>query len=473
MAFQQGLSGLNASSKAIDVISHNIANSSTVGFKASQTHFADVYAASLQGAGASKVGIGVNLSNVFQQFTQGNITTTNNPLDLSINGQGFYRMSQNGAVTYSRNGQFHVDKSGYIVNDQSLRLTGYLADQQGTIVPSTPGDLLIDSSDLAPVATGSSVGALGFTGVRANLNLDSREDLPQTTPFAAPVVPGPDGLAQVNPLSYNFSTALSIYDDLGNPHTMTMYFVKLDPADPAIAADIAALGGTASADIKGAWDLHSTVDNTDPTNIDLGAGFGVPQRLYFDGFGQLATNAAGVPYTPAMAVDINLDGVATDLIAGGINTPNNANTPLDFDLDFTGTTQYGAQFGTNRLEQDGYTSGRLSGISVTEDGVVQGRYSNGQTRGLGQVVLANFTNPNGLQPLGNNQWAETSESGAPLVGAPSSASLGLIQSSSVEDSNVDLTAELVSMITQQRNYQANAQSIKTQDQIMQTLVNLR
>jgi flagellar hook protein FlgE len=148
-------------------------------------------------------------------------------------------------------------------------------------------------------------------------------------------------------------------------------------------------------------------------------------------------------------------------------------TPLSFNLDLTGSTQFGSSFGVNRLFQDGYTSGRLSGINIAVDGVVQGRYSNGQSRNLGQIVLANFTNPNGLQSLGNNQWAETSDSGQPLVGAPGTGSLGSLQSAAIEESNVDLTAELVNMITQQRAYQANAQSIKTQDQILQTLVNLR
>lgn len=152
---------------------------------------------------------------------------------------------------------------------------------------------------------------------------------------------------------------------------------------------------------------------------------------------------------------------------------NSAVSPLVFDIDFTGSSQYGSSFGANRLEQDGYTSGRLTGVSVTSDGVLRGNYSNGQSRDLGQVALANFTNPNGLASLGGNQWAETSVSGPSMVGAPGTSSLGVLQSAAVEESNVDLTAELVNMITQQRNYQANAQAIKTQDQIMQTMVNLR
>jgi flagellar hook protein FlgE len=172
--------------------------------------------------------------------------------------------------------------------------------------------------------------------------------------------------------------------------------------------------------------------------------------------------------TGIVTASIDLNSVMADL--GGIN---NAASPLAFDIDFAGSSQYGSAFGANRLEQDGYTSGRLTGVSVAGDGIIRGNYSNGQARNLGQVVLAGFTNPNGLSSLGGNQWSETSTSGAALVGEPGSASLGLLQSAAVEESNTDLTAELVNMITQQRNYQANAQSIKTQDQILQTLVNLR
>jgi flagellar hook protein FlgE len=438
MAFQQALSGLNTAAKAIDSTSHNIANSSTVGYKASVAHFADVYAASLTGAGASQVGIGVNLASVQQQFTQGNITSTNNPLDISINGAGFFRMDQNGATTFARNGQFHLDKNGFIVNDQGLRLTGYAA-QSGIIVPSTPQPLQISASDLAPQATGLNMSS-AFNGIKANLNLDSRE----TVPASAWV----DGNAAGNttaftpdPGTYNYSTALSIYDTLGNPHTMTFYFRK-----------------TANA---GEWEVYSNVDGT--TNRNVTAAGGPIGTLTFDSTGQIS---GGNP----MNVTVNMLGV---MQSQGQPAGNGAQATQTFDVDFVGSTQFGSAFGTNRLEQDGYAAGNLVGLSVGSDGIIQGRYSNGQTFAQGQVVLANFTNPNGLQALGNNQWSETSDSGPALVGAPGTSSLGALSSSTVEESNVDLTAELVNLITQQRNYQANAQSIKTQDQVLQTLVNLR
>jgi flagellar hook protein FlgE len=436
MAFQQALSGLNGASKAIDATSHNIANSSTVGYKSSVSHFGDVYAASLAGAGASQIGIGVSLTAVQQQFTQGNITSTSNPLDISINGAGFFRMDQGGATTFSRNGQFHLDKNGFIVNDQGMSLTGYAA-QSGVIVPTTPAPLQVSASALAPTATGYN-GSSTFQGVKANVNLDARESVP-TSAWADGGAAGSTSAFTPDPLTYNYSTALSIYDSLGNDHTMTFYFRK-----------------TAA---SGQWDVYANVDGT--TNQNINGATGPIGTLTFGTDGQIT---AGSP----LSVAVSIANVQTSL-----GEPNGALAVQTFPVDFTGTTQFGSKFGTNRLEQDGYTAGNLVGLSAGSDGIIQGRYSNGQTLAQGQIVLANFTNPNGLQALGNNQWAETSVSGPALVGAPSSSNLGVLSSSSIEESNVDLTAELVNLITQQRNYQANAQSIKTQDQVLQTLVNLR
>lgn len=440
MAFQQGLSGLAASSKHLDVISNNVANSSTVGFKMSDAHFADLFAASLNNTGASQVGIGVSVAAVQQQFTQGNVTTTNNPLDIAIKGDGFFRMDTNGSINYSRNGQFHLDKNGFIVNDQSAKLTGYPVDASGNIVPSSPIDLQLGAADLAPVATGASVGGT-FQGVQAKLNLDSRQGVPTTAWANGPAT----GLWSPSPTSYNYSTAVSVYDTLGNPHNLTMYFEK-----------------TAA---TGQWNVHANVDGTTNARVTLtpsGGQTGGP--LQFNTSGVLSAASANIN------VSIDLAGVMTDL-----GKPNNAATPLAFNMNFTGSTQFGSASGMNDngVQQDGSSAGRLSGMSVGDDGIILGKYSNDQTRRLGQVVLANFANPNGLASLGNNQWSETSTSGAALVGAPNTGRLGALQSEAVEDSNVDLTSELVNMITAQRNYQANAQSIKTQDQIMQTLVNLR
>lgn len=416
MGFQQGLTGLNAASKNLDVIGNNVANASTVGFKSSQAQFGDVFANSLTGAGGLQIGIGGKVSTVAQQFTQGNVTVTNNPLDLAINGQGFFRLSQGGSISFTRNGQFQLDKNGYVVNSGGLRLTGYLADGSGNIVATNPQDLRINTSDLPPNVT---------TSTLAGLNLDSR-----ATPIAGT-------FNYADPTTYTSSTAIGIYDSLGNPHTYSMYFVKT-------AAN--------------SWNVYATSTSPTGTVSDLSAGGTTPLgTLNFNSSGAIDTATTTLPFSQSIA-------------AGQLGTGGAA---LTFSVDFNGSTQYGSSFGVNSLSQDGYGSGRLSGFSIGSDGIVKGRYTNGQSRDLAQVVLANFVNPQGLAPGGDSQWTETSVSGPALVGSPGSSSLGVLQSSAVEDSNVDLTAELVSMITAQRVYQANAQTVKTQDQVLQTLVNLR
>jgi flagellar hook protein FlgE len=420
MAFEQGLSGLNAASKGLDVIGNNIANSNTVGFKSSEAQFADVFANSLLGGG-SAVGIGTQVATVAQQFSQGNVSASSNPLDVAINGNGFFRMSNNGAITFTRNGQFQLDKAGFVVNAQGESLTGYPVDANGLIVPSSPTPLQIPTGDIAPQATST---------MTATLNLDSRLAPPVTAIFNP-----------ADPTSYNNSTSLTLYDTLGNPHLLSMYFVKTATSNQ--------------------WNALATVDGTPAANVDLGAGAGVATPLDF--------GTGGILTTP-MPITATIDLAA---VAANLGLVNGATTPLTFTMDFRGTSQFGSTFGVNSLTQNGYTSGRLAGLAVGQDGIIQGRYSNGQSRNIGQIVLANFNNPQGLKPMGNNQWVETSNSGPAAVGAPSTGSLGLLQASSVEESNVDLTAELVNMITMQRAYQANAQTIKTQDSLMQTLVNLR
>jgi flagellar hook protein FlgE len=411
MGFQSGLSGLNTSSKNLDVIGNNVANASVVGFKGSQAQFADVFANSLSGASSTQVGIGSKVAAVAQQFTQGNISVTSNPLDVAINGKGFYRMDQGGAITYSRNGQFHFDNQGFIVNDQGLQLTGYGVDANGNVLPAAPAPIQISFQDINPQTT---------TQFRIGLNLDSTESPPATALFNP-----------ADATSYNFSTSGNVFDSLGNSHVLTTYYVK-------------------SATVN-QWQVYGAVDGS-VANANIGAGAGLPVTFNYGTAGQLTT---------AMPL-------AASLVIG-----TGAATPLAFTLDYTGSTQYGSAPSVNTLDQDGYTSGRLAGFNVSGDGTIVGRYTNGQSRNLAQVVLADFRNPQGLNPLGNNLWEETAASGLAIIGVPGGGSLGQVQASAVEDSNVDLTAELVNMITAQRVYQANAQTIKTQDAILQTIVNLR
>lgn len=411
MGFQQGLSGLFGASRNLDVIGNNIANATTVGFKASVTQFADVYATSLTGTGGLQVGIGTQVADVAQQFTQGNTSITNNPLDVAINGEGFFRMNNGGFITYTRNGQFQLDKDGYVVNNAAMRLTGYNVDANGNIVQAAPADIQVSFADIPPRAT---------TTASLVLNLDAGKSPPAVVPFDP-----------ANAATYNNSTSVTLYDSLGNPHAMTLYFVKTGANQ---------------------WNMHGQVDGGALANVDLGSGAGVAAALAFNNQGQLTT---------AMPLGVSV------VVGGG------AASPLSFDFNLASSTQFGSNFGVNSVAQDGYSSGRIASLSISKDGLILGNYTNGQSNTLGQIALANFVNPRGMQSLGNNQWAETADSGQPIVGGPGTGTLGLVQSGAVEESNVDLTAELVNLIIAQRMYQANAQTIRAQDQILQTLINLR
>ena len=405
MSFEQALSGLNAASQNLDAIGNNVANANTIGFKEGRAEFADVFAASLA-SGGTQIGIGTRLSAVSPQFTQGNITTTGNPMDVAINGQGFFRMNTGGVASYSRDGEFSLDKSGFIVNSTGAQLTGYPANAAGTISPSTPVPLQLSLQNIAPKATANA---------SLSLNLDSRS----TTPAAA--------FSLTDPTTYNSSTALTVYDSEGNSHTLSLYF------------------RTTAANT---WSVYGAGDGT---ILNAGAAIGTLT------FGTSGTLAANVTINPSIPMT------------------NGAATPLTFAMLFpaSSTTQFGASFAVSNNSQDGYTTGQLAGFSIGADGIVQGRYSNGQSRDQGQIALSNFINPQGLVALGGNQWAESAGSGQPLIGAPGTGSDGSLQAGAVESSNVDITTELVNMITAQRVYQANAETIKTEDQVQQTLMNLR
>ncbi|MFL9923727.1 flagellar hook protein FlgE [Herbaspirillum lusitanum] len=416
MSFQQGLSGLNGAAKSLEVTGNNVANASTVGFKQAQAQFADMYANSMNRSGNSPVGIGVSVANVAQQFTQGNITTSNNPLDVAINGDGFFRMVSsitNQAPLYGRNGQFELDKNGYIINpsENGAYLTGWPAGVTGgDAVP-----LQIDTAALPATAT---------TKVSTKVNLDSRLSSPTVTPFDPS-----------NSNSYNNSTGVTAYDSLGNTYNVQTYYVK---------------GATTTSPVTTSWDVYATVDGavapatTPPTKLG---------SMTFDATGAMTANTA---------TSINLSTFAK---AGA--------TMGSIALDYTGSTQTGSSFVNLAQSQDGMAPGTLSSFSIGKDGQIIGSYSNSQTKSLGQVLLVNFANPNGLQPIGNNLYTASSDAGVPLIGTPTTGSFGTLQARAVEDSNVDLTAELVNMIVAQRVYQANAQTIKVQDTILQTLVSLR
>jgi flagellar hook protein FlgE len=376
-----------------------------------------MYAAALNGAGTNNIGIGVSLAAVSQQFTQGSITATENPMDLALNGGGFFQMSDSsGSTVYSRNGQFKVDQNGYIVNNGSMKLMGYMADNNGVIQPGAAVPLRLPTAGIEPNVTSE---------VNLEFNLDKSEGI---TAAASPLIDFDD------PSTYAEATEATLYDAAGQPVTVSYYFQKT--ADDT-------------------WNVFARANGTTCAGTDAD-----PQPVTTLTFSADGSTFDSSNDTLDVPVTVDSNGVSTLAIPG-------------VELDFTGSTQYGSAFGVTNLDQDGYSAGSLSGITFDASGIVMARYTNGQTKPAGQLQLANFRNPQGLQPLGGNGWRTTYASGDPLVGTPATGSFGTLQAGALEESNVDLTGELVSMITAQRNYQANAQTIKTMDQVMQTLVNLR
>ncbi len=420
MAFQQGLSGLNATAKNLSVIGNNIANANTYGNKAARAEFSDVFANAVGGGGGTSVGIGVTLSGVVQQFSQGNIATTENNLDLAINGGGFFQLEDRGATIYSRNGQLHLDKDGFIVNGSGNKLLGYSASVDGLIIPSTVQALQLPTAGVAPAATSK---------IDLEFNLDSRQSI--TGPGATLSIDFKDAT------TYNNATSISVFDDKGQELALTFYFQKT--ADDT-------------------WDVYATANGV-PVAGTAAAPTPTITGMVFAPNGGSLTN-------PTAPVVFNVPAIT--LASGGNSLPITG-----VSLDVGGASQYGAAFSVTDLAQDGYAPGLISGINIDQNGIIKAQYSNGQSKAAGQVVLANFRNPQGLQPLGGNAWASTFSSGDPVIGAPGQGNIGALQSGALEESNVDLTAELVNMIVAQRAYQANAQSIKTEDQVMQTLVNLK
>jgi flagellar hook protein FlgE len=405
MSFRIALSGLNAASADLNVTANNIANTATAGFKGSRAEFAELFAVSSQGVSSTASGQGVRVSNVAQQFAQGNIDFTDSSLDLAVSGQGFFILSDAGASAYTRAGAFQVDRSGYVVSSQGARLQVYPPAASGGFNTGSLSDLQLVTNESPPAATG---------------NVEMVANLPANA--AAPVNGTFDPL---DPTSYNSATSLTLFDSLGAAHTGTLYFTKT--ANP------------------NEWTTRLFVDGT---------AVGTPQTMEYSNVGQLVTPAAGALTFPSY-------------------TPSTGAAPIALTLDVSRTTQYGSTFSVNALTQDGYTTGRLIGMDIGTTGIVQARFTNGRSIPLGQVALANFANTQGLQQLGDTNWAETFDSGQALRGQAGASGFGMLQSGALEASNVDITEQLVNMITAQRNFQANAQMISTSDQITQTIINIR
>ena len=543
MPFNIALSGIRAANDDLRITGNNIANASTTGFKESRAEFGDIYSTTVLGAGLNQVGSGVRVQSVSQQFSQGNVSFTENVLDLAVNGSGFFVTNTNGEQGFTRSGTFSLDKDGFVVNNIDGRLQGFIADGIGNI-GTLPADIQIETTNLQPQAT---------TNVEVEVNVDARAIPPQSafTIDAAGIaaieaagvdtigITNPDGFerfitvgtddsdpdtpaidpdtpatiaaaiteasgveATVNadgeieiildigyslttnsagndlataattsltsglgfdssdPSTYNHSTAVTVFDSQGVPHTMQKYFIK-QPFDPS--TEVIADGNR--------WQMVVEIDgnNVGPSTdtTDLLTSFNTAQPAIFD----LKFNSDG-GFDEITTGDINIDNwIPVD--SNGIPTSVNGPAESNFLISMGESSQVGGAFEVRSVSQDGTATGRLAGINIDDEGVIFARYTNGQSRVLAQVVLADFANTQGLQSVGDTGWAETSESGEPVIGGPGTAALGLIQSGALEDSNVDLSEQLVNLIIAQRNYQANAKTIETADQTTQTIINLR
>lgn len=411
MGFGQGLSGLKAQAQKLDVIGNNIANAGTVGFKSSSVSFADVYA-------SSRVGLGTQVAAVNQNFGVGNLTSTGGQFDIAIDGgAGMFRLQdQSGAIFFSRNGEFSPNKEGYLTNAQGQFLTGYIMDPETGQYGLNPAPIRVPTGNIAARATGAVEGEPGVLARRLNLSAESA--VLDIANFDA-----------TDPDTYTTSVPMTVYDSLGREHQLTQYFVKSDVNE---------------------WSVKYKLNNTVLTNT---------HTLDFAENGTVDTGKTfSLTITPAAGA------TPADPLEGA--------EALEIQFDYSIATQFG---GGHNLEfqQNGYATGEYASMSIAADGSIVANYTNGEMAEVGYLVLANFANLQGLQPVGGNAWAQTATSGEAILGRPGANGLALVKGQALEESNVDMGTELVNMIITQRTYQANAQTITTQSEVMQTLMNIR
>ncbi len=396
MSYEIAATGLNAINEQLDGISNNIANSGTVGYKSMTTQFSAMYAGT-QAMGVSVAGSAQSIS------TGGSMVSTGNALDLAINDDGFFVMCDSaGNISYTRAGSFVTDKNGYIVNASGDYLQGYPVDDSGTLQTGTVTDIQIKTGNIPAQATDS----MTFT---ANFDASDETIDRSSVQFDAN-----------NSDTYTDSYTTTVYDSLGNEHSVSQYFTK--------TAD-------------NTWEVQYTFDGEAQTGVP-------PTTLTFDpNTGKLTS-----PTTP-QTITFTTDEAA----------------PISMTVDYSDCTQYGSDFSVTTNSATGYASATQNGVQVDDDGKVYATYSNGERMLQGQVVLATFPDENGLEAVSGTAWVQTGESGTPLIGTPGSGSCGTLSSGMLESSNVDITNELVNLMTAQRNYQANTKVISTSTQLDQAL----
>ena len=451
MSFNTALSGLNAAQSELEVTSNNIANVATAGFKGSRAEFGDIFASSAFGGGSTAVGNGTLLQSVSQQFTQGNMNFTSNTLDIAISGEGFFVMAPNQGSServFTRAGAFGVDSNGNVVNTSGQLLQ---------VFPVNENDGTVQSTSLSSTE---------------NLRLPESAGVPQQTAQVTLGVNLPSDTAGLNVADFNpndnstysSSTSVNIFDSQGESHVATVYYVK----------DVASATGNE-------WHMFHYIDD-EPVDIVGGdltakaANIALPSSaiIEFESNGLFNPTTGGLvvnPITPATIITEELGTAGANLTewqAGVDGTQQ-----VVFNYDRASTTQFASAFTVNALSQDGFAIGRLTGLDVSDTGVIRATYTNGQSTAVGKIAMARFPNNQGLAQVGNTSWSQTTNSGEALPGESGTGTFGLIRSGALEQSNVDLTAELVGLITAQRNFQANAKSIETANAITQTILQIR
>jgi flagellar hook protein FlgE len=437
MSFNIGLSGLSAANKALSVTGNNIANVATTGFKASRVEFADQYAASIRAtAGKTTNGTGVAVAAVSQLFTQGNISSTGQSLDMAINGNGFFVLEANGTKEYTRNGTFSTDKEGFITTTGGANVQGYNA-VDGQVQTGVLTNLKIDSSNLAPNPTSI---------ISESINLNSSASDPKVSVFDA-----------TNVDSYNYTFNTDTFDSQGNAHQLNQYFAK-NTADNS-------------------WTMYTTIDGRNPADPTSTTPLVNTLAFKADGsldMAQLTEGAVAGGMTVNADKTFSVTGwVPSAKASDGTWSGNGASgSTTGVKIDLLSATQYNASSATSAKTQNGYATGELSGLSVDGTGVLFANFTNGQSKTIGQIAMANFANVQGLAPTGGTNWKESYVSGVPVIGTPATGTMGSLTSESLEESNVDLTSELVNLIKEQSNYQANAKTISTESTLMQTLIQM-
>ncbi|EKP0308854.1 flagellar hook protein FlgE [Aeromonas veronii] len=452
MSFNNALSGVNAAQKDLNVTANNIANVNTTGFKESRAEFADVYANSIFVSAKTQVGNGVATGAVAQQFHQGALQFTNNALDLAIQGNGFFVTSDgltNLDRTYTRAGAFKLNENSYMVNNQGHYLQGYEINDDGT-----PKAVSINATK--PIQIPDRAGEPVQTSkIEASFNL----------PSTATPLPAGNAAADASTFdpkdskTYSSSTSVVVYDSLGEPHTITQYFIKeADPADLTKPAD------------PTSWRMY-LYEGDKPIDIEGGIAPTMATGLNQAPLGaKIQFGADGKMITPTSPAVIKTEALGTP--GAGI-IDNGADPTQQVEIKLGTITQYASPFEVNKLTQDGSTVGRLTKVEITPDGIVSATYSNATTVKVAMVAMAKFANSQGLTQVGDTSWRESLLSGDALPGTPNSGTFGSIKSSALEQSNVDLTNELVDLITAQRNFQANSRSLEVNSSLQQTILQIR